>query len=134
MTVSINIIDGGDRESDLCERCWAGTRIDDSQECFYESQLPDGDPTLRHKREKNKAFLLTKPLLWKDVAPDYPSLAASSTAGCQLCTLILKGLLRRSLDRNGAVTIARTYTWGGYCWGCEVSSQLQSYIIMSTHM
>ena len=125
MTVSINIIDGGDRESDLCERCWAGTRIDDSQECLYESQLPDGgDPTLRHKLQRRTTLLLARPIIRNDVAPEYPSLAASSTAGCQLCTLILKGLLRRNLDRNGAITITCSYAWGGYCWGMKVSPQL----------
>lgn len=121
MPASINIIET--LGADLCERCLEATELDDGEEEFYEDQLPKGEATLRHKDEGSNAHRLVKlASLREDVAPEYPSLKASSTAGCELCTLLLKGLLRRDLKHNGTVTIACTYVWGGYAWGRVVSS------------
>ncbi|RYP39027.1 hypothetical protein DL766_000667 [Monosporascus sp. MC13-8B] len=54
-----------------------GSRIDDSQEEFYEDTLPDGIPTLRHKHEEHRCFRLSKPTIqWDDVSPETDDLVS----------------------------------------------------------
>lgn len=122
MPASINITETPG--ADLCERCLKLTEINDNDEGFYEDKLPEGELTLRHKDESRSSHRLVKyASIWEDMAPEYPSLKASSAAGCELCTLLLEGLLRRNLKHSGLVTIACTYVWGGHAWGRNVSSQ-----------
>jgi len=48
---------------------------------------------------------------WDDICPDYLSLEASSQAGCDLCGVLRKALLRRNIVYEGVVRIKGRYEY-----------------------
>lgn len=114
MAEPITIVKGKHGGANLCERCAVGTRIDDSQEEFYEcssdiSVMPG--PTLRHRREYDEYVRLSPGFQWDDETPEYPILNASVTAGCELCAFVQKALRRRNIEQRGKVAISCFYRW-----------------------
>ncbi|KAK8108854.1 hypothetical protein PG984_014655 [Apiospora sp. TS-2023a] len=48
---------------------------------------------------------------WDDTCPEYPSLDASSEAGCAMCSMLRKALLRRNIAHQGAVRVVARYKY-----------------------
>ncbi len=116
MPESIVILKGRHGGSSLCERCAVGSRIDDSQEGFYECHAHLSKPTIRRKGEGDGSIRLSPTILLNDESPVYPALNKSAVAGCELCAFIRKALLRRNIEWHGRVTISCYYIWAGKKW------------------
>ncbi|KAK1760036.1 Neutral/alkaline non-lysosomal ceramidase [Echria macrotheca] len=125
----MSTIQGVEYGDTLCQRCFDGATIDDSIDDFHEGTNEDEKPTLRHRQEGSGSIRLTSVINWTDTLPDFPNMKETATAGCQLCGLVRRALLRRDLDNRGPVEVLGAYIWDGNGGKFDVESELDEGLV-----
>ncbi|KAH8892517.1 HET-domain-containing protein [Thozetella sp. PMI_491] len=84
--------------------------------CLSTSPPNSGDETPSHTSASTGSGLsedesFPSQIEWHDTANDYPSLNASSQAGCEWCKMLREALLRRKIPHQGPVIIRGSYIY-----------------------